>query len=62
MDTLDSEIVVNYEGKGCRFEDEGKRPGYVHARPAWLIAVREKLLGFYFDLLCQSTERLCPKL
>ena len=33
MDTVDSEMVVNDEENGCKFEIPGKKPGYT--RDLW---------------------------
>ena len=49
MDMLDSEMIVNDdEENGCRFEYQ-RKDHWIPTRPAWFIAVRERLLEFYSD-------------
>ncbi len=45
MDVLDSEMVINDEENNCRFEEQGKKPGY-HA--TWLIGCQGKVTGVLF--------------
>ena len=65
---LDSEMIiletshryarfVNDEENSCRFEGQRKET-WIYTWPAWLIAVRERMLEFYSDSTTQFINTL----
>ena len=48
---------INNEENGCRFEGQRKET-WIYTRPAWLIAVRERMLEFYSDGTTQFINTL----
>ena len=47
---------VNDQGNGCRLMAKGKKHG--STRPVWLIAVKERMVGFYSDYSTQFNNTL----
>ena len=43
--------LVNDEEKDCRFEVQ-REEHWMHTRPTWSIAVRERLLKIFYDSTC----------